>query len=481
MNIEDFGKTIKEKYPQYQDMTDADLGQKMIEKYPQYQDMVGKEPSKSQKVGKFLEGHGVIKGISDIVGTTGLGKGIAQSIFLKFTKEGKDTQKMMEEGKITPEEFDNIVGEGLATPKEVIGSAAKTALAVGAVGVKPAATVAGRLGFGTALGAGLGAAGAIEEEGGIKEVATGAVIGGGIGLATAGLLEGIGAGLRKFSQSQYAQKRTGYTYLKELQPPKKEIAKDIEKGFKTFGEEVADVVDDKGSPVYTGSYKTLLEKAKNQLQQKGDLLKNLLKESPTIRSIRIRQDEVAKDIVETMQNRYGKLSDIQIKQIQFEVNRMPKFMTPTTLLKAKRMFDNLIPDSFWSKLDDPAQAFPSLVKYHLRDNARKLINEKTANPIIQKINNEMSIAMDVRKLAASQMATRAARKISGEGGFFYKMIGRFIDDYVFNPAITTRSAQAIRQLGMKTGQTIQRQLGRFGAIKGIEAITRLKKQSEKPI
>jgi hypothetical protein len=40
MNLKEFGKKIKEKYPQYNDIDDEELGQKMITKYPQYQDIV---------------------------------------------------------------------------------------------------------------------------------------------------------------------------------------------------------------------------------------------------------------------------------------------------------------------------------------------------------------------------------------------------------------------------------------------------------
>jgi hypothetical protein len=43
MKIEDFGKKIKVKYPQYQDIPDAELGQKMIMKYPVYKDLIDEE------------------------------------------------------------------------------------------------------------------------------------------------------------------------------------------------------------------------------------------------------------------------------------------------------------------------------------------------------------------------------------------------------------------------------------------------------
>lgn len=38
--LEQFGQTIKAKYPQYNDIPDAELGQKILDKYPQYKDMV---------------------------------------------------------------------------------------------------------------------------------------------------------------------------------------------------------------------------------------------------------------------------------------------------------------------------------------------------------------------------------------------------------------------------------------------------------
>jgi hypothetical protein len=39
-NPEQFGRTIKAKYPQYNDMSDRDLGLKMLAKYPEYKDIV---------------------------------------------------------------------------------------------------------------------------------------------------------------------------------------------------------------------------------------------------------------------------------------------------------------------------------------------------------------------------------------------------------------------------------------------------------
>lgn len=47
--LEQFGQTIKTKYPQYADLTDAELGTKMLSKYPQYSDMVSNQSTQNQQ------------------------------------------------------------------------------------------------------------------------------------------------------------------------------------------------------------------------------------------------------------------------------------------------------------------------------------------------------------------------------------------------------------------------------------------------
>jgi hypothetical protein len=43
MNLQEFGQTIKKKYPQYNNIEDVDLAKKIIEKYPQYQSKITKK------------------------------------------------------------------------------------------------------------------------------------------------------------------------------------------------------------------------------------------------------------------------------------------------------------------------------------------------------------------------------------------------------------------------------------------------------
>lgn len=43
--VQQFGQTIKAKYPQYKDLSDEEIGSKMLAKYPQYKDMVSSQYS----------------------------------------------------------------------------------------------------------------------------------------------------------------------------------------------------------------------------------------------------------------------------------------------------------------------------------------------------------------------------------------------------------------------------------------------------
>ena len=85
MNIEQFGQIIKQKYPEYQDISDIELSQKVLNKYPQYQDMITTETVISPQEttsGSLLQrlSGGVTSNIkSNIEAGIGIGKGILSS------------------------------------------------------------------------------------------------------------------------------------------------------------------------------------------------------------------------------------------------------------------------------------------------------------------------------------------------------------------------------------------------------------------
>jgi len=210
--IEQFGQVIKTKYPQYADIPDVELGQKMLAKYPQYADMI--QTGNVEKTDSFLSSHPILNGISDFVGTSGLGKGLAQGIFLKFTPEGKDLINQVAQGKISQDELANILGEP-ATTKEIIGSTIQTGANVLSAGIPtPKALLGtraalGRIGqaAGTSAiaGSALGFGKELEQGGSVKEASkkgleTGAVSGF-ISFGIGGVVE-----LAKLLSSQGVQK-----------------------------------------------------------------------------------------------------------------------------------------------------------------------------------------------------------------------------------------------------------------------------------
>lgn len=146
---------------------------------------------------------------ADFLGMGGLAKGIRQAAFLNFDPSGKDLVKRLRDGSLTQEEFDYAIG-GLASPKEVIGSAAQTGLniATAGMGVSKAPTALGRIAGNTArsaaIGGGLSAGSALERDGSLEDVvssaAKGAAVSGVVGFGVGGLGE-----LGKFLTSQTAR------------------------------------------------------------------------------------------------------------------------------------------------------------------------------------------------------------------------------------------------------------------------------------
>ncbi len=376
-------------------------------------------------------------------------------------KEGKDTSRLEKQYKINTggrTGLRDLIGETADKSAKQIAGEALSTVGTLAIGASPGATIGKRLVAGATIGGAFGTAGALREDETWGNVVTSGLTGAVVGLVLSGALEGVGAAARKV-----LPKVGKHTFTKELQPSTKDLTKEVEFGFERFGSKVRNVKNADGSAVYKGTYETMLNQSKSQLNSKGkELSKILSKYDP---GVKVSRSQAAGDIISQMQETFGRLSKTQLKQIMFEVNRMPSSMNATGMLKNKRIYDGLIPDSFWLKAGDSNVAFITQAKYILRDNLRKLINEKTDDVLVKRLNGELGIAMDVRHLASGQIARRTKEKISGEGGVFYKLIGRFVDDYIFNPAITTRASQATLRAGQKTGQTPLRSAGRGLLIK----------------
>ena len=134
---------------------------------------------------------GFLNAAAEFTGVKKFGQGIGTALFLK-TQEGQDLQKKVEQGdKVAIETLQGILNEA-PNAKELIGSAALTALNLvsgGAAG--KGVGLAGKTAVGATVGAGYGLAGGLEQNkdasGIAKSTATGAAIGGALSAASVGV------------------------------------------------------------------------------------------------------------------------------------------------------------------------------------------------------------------------------------------------------------------------------------------------------
>ena len=439
------------------------------------------EQHKATPEGKgFLESFAESTGLPQLLtsgiragqGAFGLGKAGVQRL---FGDREAAAQTIRETGEKVSKPLDlGAFGEYEAAddPREVLSVGLKAGSTLGFLGAGSVAgttgkAVATRIGAGATTG-GLSAAGqAIGEEKDIGEIAKATAWGIGTGAAVSGVFEGVGAILRKMNFIKNIGKNT---YNKELQPPTKDLTKNITNHWKTFGEEARNQVDDLGKPIYQGGYKTMQGQAEGVLKKAGGQLDDLARTFDD-QGVNATRNEIAGDIAEEISDTFGRLKSSQLKQIEFEVRRMPNKMNVTNMIKNKRMYDNLIPDNVFLRSDEGTVAFASQVKYSLRDRLRQMIDTKTADPAIKGLNKQMSIAMDVRKLSAAQRAIRTKLKAgAAQGGRpISRLISKIWDDYIFNPAITTKASQATKRIGEKAGQTLPRRAVRAGVIQSVNS------------
>lgn len=302
MTIEQFGQTIKQKYPQYQDLPDADLGQKMLTKYPEYQDMVKAD---SPATDTFLEGHPVLKGISDLVGTTGLAKGIAQGIFLKFTPEGKNLLGLVSQGQLKQEDVEKVIGK-TATTKEILGSAVQTATTIATAGIG-AAKAPGVIGKVAETGVKLGGLSALSsgaqafgEGKSPEEIAKATAISGGVGAVLGGGATLIGKGIGGL----------GNAITEAL--PKRLVQSAIGQSKKELmaGKDISEFFLEKGR---IGTAEQLIKESQDAVHDLGGQITNLLKSAP--KTARILKNEVSSVVAGKINKEGGKIVSKEINDI----------------------------------------------------------------------------------------------------------------------------------------------------------------------
>ncbi len=240
--LQKFGTKVKSKYPLYKELSPSEVSRRILDKYPSYVEIIKKEEAEPEIVDKFLEGHKVIKGISNFLGTTGVGKGLAQGIFYLFTPEGKELAKDVKSGKLDKKYLNDVMGE-IATPKEIVGSAIQTGVTAATAGIGKMGTgikgLAKAAGVGTALSGTSAIGKGLEENKTVSKAITGAIpsaIIGGVLFSGSYL---VGRGLEKMTKSapnrlyKAAIKQSPQDLKKEILNKSPELSKQLlEKGIK---------------------------------------------------------------------------------------------------------------------------------------------------------------------------------------------------------------------------------------------------------
>lgn len=89
MDIQQFGSTIKQKYPAYKDYSDEEIGKRMLQKYPQYKNQVSVKPEKPAILKLLLNAS---TNIAQDVGTGIRGK-ITQPTFNKAQETARQLEQ----------------------------------------------------------------------------------------------------------------------------------------------------------------------------------------------------------------------------------------------------------------------------------------------------------------------------------------------------------------------------------------------------
>jgi hypothetical protein len=192
MTLEEFGKSVKQKHPEYNDIQDSELGQKILDKYPQYQDLVQQNTTTTSAAappqsGGFLGAVG--RGIS------GFAKGLVKPVVQTLAAPIQAGVSAYQYAKDPLKEADVDVTlpwlgkiDAPTSVKQQVGRSLETV----ALGLGP---VAG--------GAAFGAGGALEENKSLPEAALYAGFGAVLGKAGDFAFSKAGEGIQKLSKMTF--------------------------------------------------------------------------------------------------------------------------------------------------------------------------------------------------------------------------------------------------------------------------------------
>lgn len=385
MKIEDFGKKIKIKYPQYQDIPDAELGQKMITKYPEYRDLIdeaskAEEPKRDllEKVGGVVNKIFPGKQVGEAIGTLG-------GYLLSGNKDQYDLS--------TP------------SPKQVLGDVATGAATVAGLKLPPAGSVlkqAGQLG---ALSAVSGAGGAAAADKDVGQIFKSAAISGSIGFGIGGALGVAGKAIKAVTKKAPAK-----VYNTIVKTPLQDTKRAITFNGKTLGDELIE----RG---VKGSDEGLFKRAVSEIDVNENKLQEILsKSSKTISRNEI--EPYLDDLVKLKESTPGLADDVvRIKAV------LTEFPQEIPIAQANQIKRNL-----YRALDDVAfKIDPSLStkKEAMKAIAKGIkteIENKTSGEvgegIVKGINQELAVFGKLKDRSLDKIARANKNNLLGLGDMF---------------------------------------------------------------
>jgi len=259
-----------------------------------------------------------------------------------------------------------------------------------------------------------------------------AIISGGLSAGIWGIFNWLSGGDRGLAKQ----------FNKELNPKTNEMAKQIEHGFKTTGDEIAGVVDSKGKSIYAHqNYAGMKNTAQSQIDQLSPQARGLLADFDKSHPAVIPRDNITSKVIDYFNKRYsGELTTSNENTILRELSRVPEQMTRTQTLDTRQAIDTLLKESDFniSKTSEIAPIVKEvrlLIRKLLNDEIVKSMPESEIGKAFTAINRKIMIGYDVRSLSAIQEAIIEKMKMSGSKTSFIKNV---IDHIILPPQLTTR-------------------------------------------
>lgn len=289
MKIEEFGQKVKAKYPQYQDLPDAEIGQKVLSKYPSYGDLIDKvEPPKVSGLQKA----------TNVVNKIFPGGKLGEAIGTSYAA-GKELVKGNKQG------FEDII-DTQVSPKAVAGDLAKIVTTSASAALPIAGSIAGKAAqFGT-LGAVSGAGQAASEDKTLPEIGKQSLKSGAMGAAVGGVIGTAEKSIKGLANLfGEAGKKIQTTVIKPSQA-------DIKDGFKI------DTVNKYG---LGGSLKQTFEKTDAKLDVLSKELNAKLKSSNTSLDLNSVYDKTVKRLLGNKLESFGSNAQMEgaIEKLRNEI------------------------------------------------------------------------------------------------------------------------------------------------------------------